>query len=119
MGRADRSFRARLSSARSGVPGAWERTGSLTGTGIFGMVFIDRNLTALSAVSLHQWATAIALMTSIDPRVHIGHVHLTVSDLERALPFYPHVLGFEVTTRSGGEAGFLLAGRPPPPPAAR
>src|SRR3989441_7575047 len=110
MGRADRSFRARLSSARWGVPGAWERTGSLTGTGIFGMVFIARNLTALWAVSLRQWATAIALMTSIDPRVHIGHVHLTVSDLERALAFYRDVLGFEVTTRYGGEAVFLSAG---------
>src|SRR2546430_7725340 len=94
------------------------------------MVLIDRNLTALSAVSLHQWATAIALMTSIDPRVHIGHVHLTVSDLERALAFYRDVLGFEVTTRYGGEAVFLSAGgyhhplrlntlagaRPAPPP---
>src|SRR2546428_1138077 len=57
VGRADRSFRARLSSARSGVPGAWDRTGSLTGTGIFGMVFIDRNLTAVSAVSLRPHAT--------------------------------------------------------------
>ena len=49
-------------------------------------------------------------MTSIDPRVHIGHVHLTVSDLERALAFYRDVLGFEVTTRYGGEAVFLSAG---------
>src|SRR5438876_6054963 len=57
MGRADRSLRARLSSARSGVPGAWDRTGSLTGTGIFGMVFIDRNLTAVSAVRLRSHAT--------------------------------------------------------------
>src|SRR2546430_13631095 len=79
------------------------------------MVFIDRNLTALSAVSLHQWATAIALMTSIDPRVHIGHVHLTVSDLERALAFYRDVLGFEVTTRYGGEAVVLSAGGYHPP----
>src|SRR2546426_12757548 len=49
-------------------------------------------------------------MTSIDPRVHIGHVHLTVSHLERALAFYRDVLGFEVTTRYGGEAVFLSAG---------
>src|SRR3989441_9816219 len=115
MGRADRSFRARLSSARSGVPGAWERTGSLTGTGIFGMVFIDRNLTALSAVSPHPWATALALMTSIDPRVHIRHVHPTLSDLQRALAFYRDVLGFEGTTRYGGEAVFLSAGGYPHP----
>src|SRR2546427_8531876 len=118
MGRADRSFRARLSSARSGVPGAWERTGSLKGTGIFGTVFIGRNLTALSAVSLQQSATATrsplraesALMTSIDSRARIGHVHLTVSDLERSLAFYRDVLGFEVTTRYGREAVFLSAG---------
>src|SRR3989442_13123010 len=70
-------------------------------------------------------------MTSIDPRVHIGHVHLTVSHLERALAFYRDVLGFEVTTRYGGGGGFLSAGGyhhpigvntragrgPPPPPA--
>src|SRR3989454_7128822 len=54
-------------------------------------------------------------MTSIDPRVHIGHVHLTVSHLERALAFYRDVLGFEVTTRYGGEAGVLSAGGLPPP----
>src|SRR6058998_304333 len=49
-------------------------------------------------------------MTSIDPHVHIGHVHLTVSHLERALAFYRDVLGFEVTPRYGGEAVFLSAG---------
>src|SRR2546426_6411926 len=54
-------------------------------------------------------------MTSIDPRVHIGHVHLTVSHLERALAFYRDVLGFEVTTRYGGVAGFLSGGGYPPP----
>src|SRR5437870_9869172 len=46
----------------------------------------------------------------IDPRVRIGHVHLKVGDLERALKFYRDVLGFEVTTRYGDEAGFLSAG---------
>jgi catechol 2,3-dioxygenase len=47
---------------------------------------------------------------SIDPRTRIGHVHLTVSDLDRALAFYRDVLGFEVTVRYGGEAVFLSAG---------
>src|SRR2546426_503561 len=47
---------------------------------------------------------------SIDPRTRIGHVHLTVSDLDRALTFYRDVLGFEVTTRYGQEAVFLSAG---------
>ena len=37
----------------------------------------------------------------------IGHVHLKVSDLERALKFYRDVLGFEVTQRMGGDAVFL------------
>ena len=47
---------------------------------------------------------------TIDPRTKIGHIHLTVSDLERALRFYRDVLGFEVTTRYGSEAVFLSAG---------
>jgi catechol 2,3-dioxygenase len=46
----------------------------------------------------------------IDPRVDIGHVHLKVSDLERALAFYQGVLGFEVTERLGDSAAFLSAG---------
>jgi catechol 2,3-dioxygenase len=47
---------------------------------------------------------------SIDPRVHIGHVHLKVADLERALGFWRDVLGFEVTQRMGPQAAFLSAG---------
>ena len=46
----------------------------------------------------------------MDPKTRIGHVHLTVSDLERALRFYRDVLGFEVTTTYGREAVFLAAG---------
>ncbi len=46
----------------------------------------------------------------IDPRVAIGHVHLKVADLDRALGFYRDVLGFEVTQRYGQEAAFLSAG---------
>jgi catechol 2,3-dioxygenase len=49
-------------------------------------------------------------MTTIDPRVHIGHIHLTVSDLERAQAFYQDVLGFAMTSRYGREAVFLSAG---------
>ncbi|UWQ46535.1 VOC family protein [Leisingera aquaemixtae] len=41
---------------------------------------------------------------------HIGHVHLKVSDLERAIGFYSGVLGFEVTQRLGSSAAFLSAG---------
>ena len=46
----------------------------------------------------------------IDPRVRIGHVHLKVADLERALQFYCGVLGFEVQQRFGNEAAFISAG---------
>jgi catechol 2,3-dioxygenase len=67
----------------------------------------------------------------IDPRVDIGHVHLKVADLDRALAFYNGVLGFEITQRMGSSAAFLSAGGyhhhiglntwesrngPPPPP---
>ena len=46
----------------------------------------------------------------IDRRVEIGHVHLKVSDLQRALDFYTGVLGFELTQRIGTAAAFLSAG---------
>lgn len=49
-------------------------------------------------------------MQPLDPRVDIGHVHLKVSDLERAITFYRDVLGFEVTQRYGASAAFLSAG---------
>jgi catechol 2,3-dioxygenase len=47
---------------------------------------------------------------AIDPRVDIGHVHLKVSDIERALGFYRDVLGFDVTQRMGDSAAFISAG---------
>src|SRR6185503_6568077 len=40
----------------------------------------------------------------------IGHVHLKVADLERALGFYCGVLGFELTQRLGSGAAFVSAG---------
>lgn len=46
----------------------------------------------------------------IDPRVDIGHVHLKVADLERAIAFYNGVLGFDITARMGAQAAFLSAG---------
>jgi catechol 2,3-dioxygenase len=46
----------------------------------------------------------------IDPAVRIGHVHLKVADLERALGFYCGVLGFELTMRYGPGAAFVSAG---------
>ena len=47
---------------------------------------------------------------AIHPQVRIGHVHLKVADLDRALKFYRDVLGFEVTQRYGEQAAFLSAG---------
>jgi|ERR1017187_3739819 catechol 2,3-dioxygenase len=67
----------------------------------------------------------------IDPRVCIGHAHLKVADLERALKFYCGVLGFALMQRFGTQAAFVSAGGyhhhiglntweskggPPPPP---
>ena len=49
-------------------------------------------------------------MPDIDPGVRIGHVHLKVADLDRALTFYSGVLGFHVTQRYGSQAAFLAAG---------
>ena len=46
----------------------------------------------------------------IDPRVDIGHVHLKVADLNRAVAFYSGVLGFDVVQRMGDSAAFLSAG---------
>ncbi|MEE1613367.1 VOC family protein [Microvirga sp. CF3016] len=46
----------------------------------------------------------------IDPGVRIGHVHLKVADLERALAFYCGVLGFELIQRYGTQAAFVSAG---------
>ena len=46
----------------------------------------------------------------IHPETRIGHVHLKVADIERALGFYRDALGFEVTQRFGKSAAFLSAG---------
>jgi catechol 2,3-dioxygenase len=46
----------------------------------------------------------------IAPQTRIGHVHLKVADLERAIGFYRDVLGFELTQRYGRQAAFLSAG---------
>ena len=68
---------------------------------------------------------------SIDAGARIGHVHLKVADLERALGFYCGVLGFDLMQRFGRQAAFVSAGGyhhhiglntwessggPPPPP---
>ncbi len=42
--------------------------------------------------------------------VHIGHVHLKVSNLQKSLDFYHHLLGFEIMSRIGDQAAFISAG---------
>src|SRR3954453_15483130 len=46
----------------------------------------------------------------VDPGVDIGHVHLKVADIDRALGFYCGVLGFEEMARMGDQAAFISAG---------
>jgi catechol 2,3-dioxygenase len=48
--------------------------------------------------------------STIDPQVRIGHVHLKVADLDRALKFYCDVLGFQLMQRLGKQAAFISAG---------
>lgn len=49
-------------------------------------------------------------MSTLSPAVRIGHVHLKVADLDRALAFYCGVLGFEIQQRFGAQAAFISAG---------
>jgi catechol 2,3-dioxygenase len=49
-------------------------------------------------------------MPSAPSKTRIGHVHLKVADLDRAIAFYSGVLGFEVMQRYGPQAAFLSAG---------
>ena len=49
-------------------------------------------------------------MSQLDPAVDIGHVHLKVADLERAIGFYRDVLGFDLMQQMGDQAAFLSAG---------
>lgn len=46
----------------------------------------------------------------VHPDVKIGHIHLTVSDLQKSLSFYRDLLGFEITAYYGNSAVFLSAG---------
>lgn len=46
----------------------------------------------------------------VPAQTRIGHVHLKVSDLDRSLAFYHHLLGFEIVQRYGSQAVFISAG---------
>jgi catechol 2,3-dioxygenase len=50
------------------------------------------------------------MATPVAPGTRIGHVHLKVADLDRALAFYSGVLGFEVQQKYGNQAAFVSAG---------
>src|ERR1700709_1493674 len=52
----------------------------------------------------------MATSTPVIAGTRIGHVHLKVADLDRALKFYVGVLGFELTQRLGSQAAFISAG---------
>ena len=54
-------------------------------------------------------------MKPIDPGVRVGHVHLKVANLNRALNFYCGVLGLELMQRIGDTAAFISAWRVSPP----
>ena len=64
----------------------------------------------ISPRSLHPYECYTSCRMQIDPNVRIGHIHLTVSDLDRALAFYHDILGFDIVSRLGDSAVFLSAG---------
>jgi catechol 2,3-dioxygenase len=73
------------------------------------MISIARpTMTEVSSLFVHPEPSLT--LRPIDPGVRIGHVHLKVADLDRALAFYCGVLGFELTQRYGSQAAFLSAG---------
>lgn len=49
-------------------------------------------------------------MSPVHPETRVGHVHLKVADLDRAIAFYSGVLGFELQQKFGTQAAFLSAG---------
>ncbi len=55
-------------------------------------------------------ARSANLSRPIDAGVRIGHVHLKVADIDRALAFYCGVLGFDLVQRLGDQAAFISAG---------
>jgi catechol 2,3-dioxygenase len=57
-----------------------------------------------------QASTGAPATRPIHPGVRIGHVHLKVADIERALAFYCGVLGFELQQMYGHQAAFVSAG---------
>ena len=65
---------------------------------------------SLMSQSARDRIDSTSLQTPIHPGTCIGHVHLKVADIERALGFYCGVLGFQLTQRYGTDAAFVSAG---------
>jgi catechol 2,3-dioxygenase len=65
-------------------------------------------MTDQSSISPHERGRMP--FAAINPGVRMGHVHLKVADIDRALAFYRDVLGFELTQRLGSQAAFISAG---------
>jgi catechol 2,3-dioxygenase len=65
---------------------------------------------APASANPHDASSAEIFKRPIDPRVGIGHVHLKVADIERALAFYCGVLGFSLISRYGSDSAFIAAG---------
>ena len=61
-------------------------------------------------MALPEKADGLLPQYEVDPAVRIGHVHLKVANLERALRFYAGVLGLQIMQRLGHQAIFLSAG---------
>lgn len=59
---------------------------------------------------MNETEAAASSRGTIDPAVRIGHTHLKVADLDRALGFYVGVLGFEIQQIWHGQAAFVSAG---------
>jgi catechol 2,3-dioxygenase len=68
------------------------------------------NATSMSGEYEQAQGSTTTMTRPIHPETRIGHVHLKVSDLDRAIAFYSGVLGFEVQQRWGDSAAFLSAG---------
>src|SRR5215217_2724598 len=65
-------------------------------------------MTDQSTISPHE--KSHTPFAPVDPGVRMGHVHLKVADIDRALAFYSGILGFQVTQRMGSQAAFISAG---------
>lgn len=69
----------------------------------------SRSIEILRFGGYYPWMNSITTK-AVDENVKIGHVHLKVADLDRALAFYCGVLGFELMQRYGTQAAFISAG---------